>query len=447
MKKDLIINALSGIDENIIDEVAILWSQDAPSRKAKLLSPRLMKFVGAAACVCLAFTLGFSIIVGMLSGGKKDSSYFEDIKGESPNDSNISSGKPDSSINNDIPADEDNKNDSNSTIPFYSYTLGAGEATLDYYDSYHSASENADVVTVHVYGIGTISALHFRENPGNEDPGTNTILRVQTKDGKNTATLKNGVFTLENTNKLSELFINVYFAAGTFEANSTQTSFGADPGYDDNASSPDSEGDDMPSVDNDEYIDTVNTTTIQFDCSVITPDGPYVNVIFKHIFDKIGDTPRLLVSGTADTLEEAMSAVDMHYLFGFGKTDPDSISYLKTNDTTYIEYAYNSKGVSIKAFLADPYETVDTVYSTEVNKEGLYVPLTTTSIHDDSIDAHLYECYKNDADMKLAYAIIHPEGLEGGVLFYVIHFDLRGEGELKYMLIDLLEDMFYIKNK
>jgi hypothetical protein len=49
--------------------------------------------------------------------------------------------------------------------------------------------------------------------------------------------------------------------------------------------------------------------------------------------------------------------------------------------------------------------------------------------------------------MKLAYAIIHPDELEGGVLFYVIHFDLRGEGELKYMLIDLLEEMSYIKHK
>ena len=68
-------------------------------------------------------------------------------------------------------------------------------------------------------------------------------------------------------------------------------------------------------------------------------------------------------------------------------------------------------------------------------------------IHDDTLDAHLYECYKNDDSMKLAYAIIHPEELEGGVLFYVIHFDLRGEGELKYMLCDLLEEMSYIKRK
>lgn len=440
MKKDVLIDALSGIDENIIDEVAIVWAQNAPQRKARLISPRVMKILGAAACVCLAFTLGFSILAGMLGGDKKDKGYFGDMMGE-----NTMEG-PNNSTSNELPSSPDNdKNNNSSEAPFYSYTLGAGEATLEYYDSYHSASDNADIVTVRIYGIGGISSIYFRENPGNEDPGTNTIIRVQTKDGKNTASLRNGVFTLENTGRASELFVNVYFAEGTFEANSVSTSFGGEQGYDDDISSPDTNSDEQPDVDNDEYIDVINTTTIKLDCSVITPDGPYVNIIFKHIFDNIGDTPRLLINGTADTLEEAMAAVDMHYLFGFKDVSPDTISYLKTNDTTYIDYSYNSKGVSVKAFLADPYETVDSVYGSEVNKEGLYDPLTTSSIHDDTIDVHLYECYKNDGDMKLAYAIIHPDELEGGVLFYVIHFDLRGEDELKYMLINLLEEMSYIK--
>ena len=80
MKKDVLIDALSGIDEAIINEVASVWAQDMPKRKAKLLSPRTMKILGAAACVCLAFTIGFSIISLMF--GESKNADFGNIMGE-----------------------------------------------------------------------------------------------------------------------------------------------------------------------------------------------------------------------------------------------------------------------------------------------------------------------------------------------------------------------------
>ena len=409
MKREKVSKAMGNISSRHIKEAAEFKAEEKPHRRKSVL----IRWGALAACFCL-------IITGVFAAFKMGLFDNDDIGDTGPE---IIPG-------NDGDENPDISDDAYGNI----FSIANGTLTLEIYDAYTIPNE-ADVITVYLTECSGVSEVFFRSS---SKIANQSILRVESTDGKQVATNNNGVFTINLLEKQDFVALNIYFAADTFK-NSSRSN-GADNGNENVDYDPDAP------IDEDVYDDhasspTAAHATVYFECSAIMPDRGYDEIHFARALSAIANEPKVNIFGTTERLEEAVNAIGLQALLLFEEYSPQNISYSKTNECGVLEYSYGiNKTVRVRAY--EYYKlnyTLETfVGSTSIVDYELY-PLNTRSELENGLEYDIYTCYKNDDEWKSEIAVLHYTH-DGNSVFFVIQFDLSGEN-LQYEIKQLMQQM------
>ena len=386
MRKYKISEAIGNISSRYIEEAATYDVEEKSSRRGAIL----FKCLSLAACFCLIVTAIFTAI---------DTGLF-DSKG----------GFDGGADADDLP--ENNGNPPNIENPKFSIANGA--LYLEIYDSYIIEGK-ADVIAVYLSECGGQSEIFFRSSGKIENQH---IRRIETADGKQVAAEDSGVFEFKFTEGQSFVFLNIYFDEGTF----------------------------LRGVENDEsggdiLTDDEKNTNVFFECSAISRDGGYDEIVFTAPISSISDEAKLTVSGTALTLEEALNTVDFKQLFVFDDYMPTGITYFSSSRLCEVAYSYGiNKRVSIRASeYHEEGDTIDSFVETLGYFDEYLYPLNSRGVTRSGYNYNVYSCFKNEHDFKSEIVVLEYK-TDGSTVFFYIQFDLYGENA-KHDVKTLIEQM------
>lgn len=279
--------------------------------------------------------------------------------------------------------------------------LGNGVATLEFVDCYHG--DSVDVLSVLVSGIGT-QDLYIKSTDIN-----NQIVDVQVKGYEDKVSYQNPAFVID-VKDMRYVYIDIHFMEGTLEKNLV------------------SSDDDKYYDDKDHASQKTKVTYLKLLISVFDLSGGYEEVRYVANYDYIDDEPQMLINGVASTYDEAMNLVSMPALITFEDNSPSTITYHKTNRETEVFYSYDYKEysrIAVTAIISDTEYNLKSFADKNIDTD-LYVYNKTESITSESIEADYYICYKNDADINMAYVITSYE-INDVTCYYIIRFDLMNE--------------------
>lgn len=391
MKKYKMSEAIGNISACYIEEAAEFKTAEKPRSK----SVNTVKWLSLAACFFLMVTVIFAAVnSGLLDmNGGTDGGM----------DQGTSDGGNSNSPEGSMPEAENPR-----------FDIANGALHLEIYDSYIIEGE-ADVITVYLTDCKGQSEIYFRPSKKIKDQN---IRRITTADGRQSATESDGIFTFEFTAGQDFVFLNLYFDEGTFAR-------GVKP--------------DMGSADI--STDDEKNTVIYFECSAISPEEGYDEIVFDCPLSSISDEAKLSISGTALTLEQALNAVDFKQLFIFDGYDPSGIMYFNSSKMCEIAYSYGiNANVRVRA---TEYHGESCTLDNFVNSVGYFDPylylFTTDGVTEHGYAYKVYSCFKNESDFKSEIVVLEYNASGCDVFFY-IQFDLYGENA-KYDVKSLIGQM------
>lgn len=395
MKKEELFEAIGDINEDYINE--------AHKDSKKKVRSIWVKVGALAACVCL--------VVGMATMLPRNGN-------EGPHQPEI------------VPPDNDNQD----VIPGYNIQ----GVSIEFYDCY--IGEQSDVLVLYFPDI-TLIDIYIKEVDID-----NKIIDVEIRNDTKEVTFENGVYTVD-VDELETAYVEIHFAPGTLEGNKIiqDTPVDDEPSVD---VDPVPEDDAEHGVDTDEYHEsqTTNITMLTFLCSITTPDGGYEQITYVKNFDYINDEPLINLVGRTDTVEEAMEIVDIEQvlILDMEEHEIEFVQYDKNNTSTCVTVDYDLNSFVTIRTIAQNGASRDEIVERYVDTylyllDENYVDIT----FDSGCTGNLYVCYKNDAEMQSAVAVLeYHENFQD--YFWVIQIDLYGE-DLKYSFKEILNQMHFVK--
>lgn len=358
------------------------YVNDARKDSKKKARPIWMKVGALAACVCL--------VVGMATMLPRNGN-------EGPHQPEI------------VPPDNDNQD----VIPGYNIQ----GVSIEFYDCY--IGEQSDVLVLYFPDI-TLIDIYIKEVDID-----NKIIDVEIRNDTKEVTFENGVYMVD-VDELETAYVEIHFAPGTLEGNKIIQ--------------------DNPVDDEYHESQTTNITMLTFLCSITMPDGGYEQITYVKNFDYINDEPLINLVGRTDTVEEAMEIVDIEQvlILDMEEHEIEFVQYDKNNTSTCVTVDYDLNSfVTIRTIVqngASRDEIVERYVDTYLYLlDENYVDIT----FDSGCTGNLYVCYKNDAEMQSAFAVLeYHENFQD--YFLVIGIDLYGE-DLKYSFKEILNRMHFVK--
>ena len=395
MKKEELFEAIGDINEDYVN--------DARKDSKKKVRSIWVKVGALAACLCLVVGLA-TIFPWNGNGG--------------PHQPEI------------VPPDNDNQD----VIPGYNIQ----GVSIEFYDCY--IGEQSDVLVLYFPDI-TLIDIYIKEVDID-----NKIIDVEIRNDTKEVTFENGVYTVD-VDGLETAYVEIHFAPGTLEGNKIiqDTPVDDEPSVD---VDPLPEDDAEHGVDTDEYHEsqTTNITMLTFLCSITTPDGGYEQITYVKNFDYINDEPLINLVGRTDTVEEAMEIVDIEQvlILDMAEHEIEFVQYDKNNTSTCVTVDYDLNSFVTIRTIAQNGASRDEIVERYVDTylyllDENYVDIT----FDSGCTGNLYVCYKNDAEMQSAVAVLeYHENFQD--YFLVIQIDLYGE-DLKYSFKEILNQMHFVK--
>ena len=395
MKKEELFEAIGDINEDYVN--------DARKDSKKKVRSIWVKVGALAACLCLVVGLA-TIFPWNGNGG--------------PHQPEI------------VPPDNDNQD----VIPGYNIQ----GVSIEFYDCY--IGEQSDVLVIYFPDI-TLEEIYIKEVDID-----NKIIDVKVRNDSKEITFKNEVYTVD-VDELETAYVEIHFAPGTLEGNKIIQDNPVDdePNVD---LDPLPEDDAEHGVDTDEYHEsqTTNITMLTFLCSITTPDGGYEQITYVKNFDYINNEPLINLVGRTDTIEEAMEIVDIEQvlILDMAEHEIEFVQYDKNNTSTCVTVDYDLNSFVTIRTIAQNGASRDEIVERYVDTylyllDENYVDIT----FDSGCTGNLYVCYKNDAEMQSAVAVLeYHENFQD--YFLVIQIDLYGE-DLKYSFKEILNQMHFVK--
>lgn len=395
MKREEISQSIGNISLRFVEEAAMFCHTEKGQRSRNTL----VKWLSLAACFCLIVTGAFAgIRFGLINDDKSESS-----------------GNDGAADFEDAPCPEE----------IYSqYSISNGALCLEIFDSY-TVPEEADVITVLLTGCKGNGSVFFRSSQRN---GVQTIRRIESTDKLRAAEERDGVFTFSLDGAVDFVYLNIYFDPDTFR-DSAQRSANGD------------ECDKTVTDDEIHSTDQRDCAEVYFECSAISADGAYDEICFKRPLALISSEPKINISGTADTLNEAADAVGLSVIAYFEGYIPENIVYSKTTGDTQVEYHYGiNSDITVRIYESDKNDhTLDTfVNSLNWFDLDLY-PFNTRTEHKSGCQYDIYTCYKNGEGYKSEITVLNYTA-HGYNIFIVILFDLYGD-DAEYEIKQLMDKL------
>lgn len=321
--------------------------------------------------------------------------------------------------------------DIDAEIPYYNLN----GTQIEFFDCYFG--NNSDILILYFPDI-TLHEIYIKELDVE-----NKIINVEITNDNKKVTFSNSVYTVDLYG-LKEAYITIHFEKGTLEKNIVTKD---NEIVDDELNVDYPIDEDVPANDEEHVNQKTNVTTLTFLCSNILPDSGYEKITYSKNYDYINSEPKIYLVGTTTSLLDAMNTVDIKALLSFKEYSPNTITYNKTNKKTEVFYGYGTNNtITVRALIVEAHYDLKSIANEYIDTD-LYQYKESDDLYIDenmSLMVDYYYCYKNEEDLKFAYAVTSLD-VEDSTYYYIIGFNLLGENA-SLDLKDILYEMEIIQN-